>query len=321
MKFKKLVLLDEMTLTEEQMQMFTELTEELSAFNESNPKSKEETIERAEKADAVIMRGVTVKLDKEFFNACNNLKYVGIWSTGFNSVDIKYAREKGVTVTNVPGYADEAVAEFVFGQILAFFRKSRETDEEIKIRKSFGIKNLLGEELQGKRIGIIGMGEIGERVAELAKAFRMELVYFNRSRKEELEEKLGMEFMELEKLLESSDIITIHAPLNEATKDLIGEKEMDLMKDNAVVVNTARAGIINKEALMHAVQKKRINFILDVYHEEPLPENDEIRQAGKNTLLSPHIAFYTKQALERMTKTCVENAKAFLGGKPKNTVN
>jgi lactate dehydrogenase-like 2-hydroxyacid dehydrogenase len=315
MKFKKLVILDKVVMTKKQEEELRQLAEDI-VIHKDSPESEEEAIERAKGADAIIV-GWTI-LGKKFFDACSGIKYVGVWATGYDHVDVRYANQKGITVTNVPGFSTESVAEFIFGQLISFLRHSKEADEHVR-KGGFEFSKFAGEELQGKTLGIIGLGDIGKRVAEIAKAFNMNVVYYSRTRKLDYEKK-GVKYLELNDLLKSSDIITIHTALTKQTKNLISKEEFKKMKNGVILINMARGAIVNKEALLWAAKAGKLGgIILDVYHDEPIQKDDPILRID-NSLLSPHIAFYTKQATNRKTKICVENAKSFLNGRVQNKI-
>ncbi len=242
---------------------------------------------------------------------------IAVSFTGYDHVDIEKCREMGIIVSNVPEYSTHSVAELVFGLIITSMRKIIECDKAV--RDCRGNEGLMGSELFGKTIGVIGTGKIGSRVCELALAFGMNVLAYSRTEKKELIEK-GVKYVSLDELLKNSDIVTIHLPLTKETEGLIGERELSLLKDGAVIVNAARGKIIDTNALIRELEKGRIVACLDVFDvEPPLPSDHPILRA-KNTILTPHIGYYTREALERRLEVTVDNIKAFLEGKPKNVV-
>jgi len=309
-KFQKLVVLDKVKMAKEQEKDIKSLAKEVAIYNDT-AKNKAEVIKRIGNADAIITSWTD--LDKEIFDACPNLKYLGIWATGYGWIDVKYANEKGVTVTNVPGYATESVAELVFGQLISLLRKTREADERVRQGK-FEQEGLEGQELRGKTIGIIGLGRIGTRVAELAKAFGMNVIYFSRTRKPD-SEKNEIKWSTLDELVKKADIITLHASSGE---ELLSEKELDEMKDGAIVINFGIAGAVNEDALIKRVKNGKLFAIMDHYVGHKI-KSGFIEQKSR-TLLTPEIGFYTTQALSRLTQICIENAKSYLAGKVQNRV-
>jgi len=309
-KFQKLVVLDKVKMTKEQEKEIKSLAKEVAIYNDT-AKNKAEVIKRIGDADAIITSWTD--LDKKIFDACPNLKYLGIWATGYGWIDVKYANEKCMTVTNVPGYATESVAELVFGQLISLLRKTREADERVRQGK-FEQEGLEGQELRGKTIGIIGFGRIGTRVAELAKAFGMNVIYFSRTRKPDCE-KNGVKWCTLDELVKKADIITLHASSGE---ELLSEKELDEMKDGAIVINFGIAGAVNEDALIKRVKNGKLYAIMDHYVGHKIKPGF-IEQTSR-TLLTPEIGFYTTQALSRLTQICIENAKSYLAGKVQNRV-
>ncbi len=312
MKFKKLILLDKVTMQGNQENELRELAEETEIFRD-NPKNKEEAIKRIGNSDAIITSWVDI--DRKVIDSCPNLKYIGIWATGYSWIDVEYAKKKGIIVTNVPAYATESVAELVFGQLISLIRKTRQADEAArKGRHEF--EKFMGEELKDKTLGIIGLGRIGTRVAEIANAFEMNVIYFSRTRKPEQESK-GIRYEKLEDLVKKSDIITLHASSKE---ELITPKLIEQTKQGAIVINMGVGRSVNEDVLIKNVNSGKIRAILDVYKDNKIDRG--IRDATrKNTLLTPHIGFYTRQAIFRLTQTCTENARSYLEGKTKNKVN
>lgn len=312
MKFKKLVVLDKVTMQGSQERELKELAEETEIFKD-NPKNKKEAIERIGKADAIITSWVDI--DREVLDSCPNLKYIGVWATGYSWIDTEHAKKKGVTVTNVPGYATESVVELVFSQLISLLRKTRQADEAARKGK-FEFEKFMGEELKGKILGIIGLGRIGTRVAEIAKAFGMDIIYFSRTRKPEQESK-GIRYENLKDLVKKADIITLHASSGE---NLIIPELIKETKKGTIIINMGIGGAVNEEALMEGVKSGKLMAVLDVYKDHKIKES--MREAPReNIILTPEIGFYTKQAIFRLTQTCIENARSYLEGKTKNKVN
>lgn len=284
--------------------------------------STEDVIERSKTADALIIN--KVKLGEKEFDALPKLKYIGITATGYNIVDIESAHWHGITVTNVPEYSTDGVAETVFSYILAFSRRVKEHSDLVKTGEwescgHFSFWKYPLTELRGKRIGIIGMGSIGMRVAEIASAFGMDVVYTSRSDKPLADEK-GYHSVELDKLLATSDYISIHTPLTDETKNLIDERELRMMKENAVLINTARGGIVNEEALYKALSEKWIEgAALDVISEEPPKKHLPLFDLD-NIIITPHIAWTAKETRTRLINAALENLVSFTLGIRKNVI-
>lgn len=310
MKFKRLVVLDKVVMTRDQEKKIRSLANKVEIYNDI-PKEKKEITKRIDSTDAIITSWVDI--DKEILDSAKELKYIGLWSTGYGWVDIKYANQKGITICNVPDYATESVAELLFGQLLALLRHTRDADAHVRQGK-YNFEKFLGEELKNKTVGIIGLGRIGKRVAEMAKAFKMNVVYFSRTRKPDLESK-EVKFVDLETLIRTSDIVTLHTDVK---KLWIGKKEMSMMKDDAIIANLQVDGVVDENALLENFKKGRLNAILDCLKDKNIcSEFDEFRD---RVILSPHIGFYTKQALNNLTQICIENAKNYLEGRVQNKV-
>jgi D-3-phosphoglycerate dehydrogenase len=242
---------------------------------------------------------------------------IAVSFTGYDHVDIAKCRDLGIVVSNVPEYSTHSVAELVFGLTISEMRKLVECDKAV--RSGGTSQGLMGRELFGKTIGVIGTGKIGQRVCEIALAFGMKVLAYSRSEKEEMVKK-GVKYVTLEELLRKSDVVSIHVPLTKETEKLIGEKELSMLKDGAVLVNAARGKVIDTEALVRELEKERIYACLDVFDMEPPLPDDYAIICTKNSLLSPHVGYYTEEALERRLDVTIDNIQSFLEGKPKNVV-
>lgn len=306
MKIKKIVIPDKNEMLQEQEREIMKLVDNVKIYNDI-PKTDEEIIKRIGDADAILTSWITI--NKKIIDSCKNLKYIGVIATGYSWIDTKAAKEKGVVVTNVPAYATESVAELVICQIISMLRNTKEADFRCRKGK-FMQEGLLGEEIKGKTIGIVGLGKIGSRVAELANAFGMSVIYNSKTEKNE-----NYQYCNLNDLLKKSDIITLHTNSGD---ELIGEKELKLLKNGAIIVNFGVAGNINEDALIKELESGRLKAILDHYADHKI-------KAGfiesKNTLLTPEIGFYTKQALQILVNVSIDNLEGFLDGKIQNKVN
>ena len=291
----------------------------LSVYENTAP---EDVVERSKDADALIIN--KIRLGEEEFNALPKLKYVGITATGYNIIDIDAAHQYGITVTNVPEYSTDGVAETVFAYILAFSRRVNEHSDLVKQGEweksgSFSFWYYPLSELWGKRIGIIGMGHIGMRVAEIASAFGMDVVYTSRSVKKEAEMK-GYKRYDLEKLLSTSDYVTIHTPLTPETRNMLCLKELSLMKENAILINTARGGIVNETDLYTVLKEKRIQgAAIDVISEEPPKHHHPLFELD-NLIVTPHIAWTAKETRTRLMNAALENLVSYTIGIRKNVI-
>jgi len=259
--------------------------------------------------------------DASVLNAASRLKVVSRHGIGVDSVDLRAATENGIVVANTPRVNTTAVAEHTIALMLAMLRRIPGADLSLKSKRWEGLK-FVGEELAGKRLGIIGLGAIGKEVAKKAKAFGIDIVYTKRHRDTNLEKELGLSFAPLETLLSESDMISIHVPLTPDTKGLIGRKEIALMKKGAYIINTARGGIVDSDALAEALRSGRIaGAAVDVFDTEPPDFSSPLFNVEKITM-TPHIGAYTVEAIRRMDCIAAENiAKVLRGEIPDYVVN
>jgi phosphoglycerate dehydrogenase-like enzyme len=261
-------------------------------------------------------------VDKTFFNeSIEKLKcrMIAIEATGIDAVDTKRCRKSGITVTNVPGYSSYSVSEHVFMFIMEFAKKFMFQDKIIRqgLWKSTLPETMPLTELKGKTIGIIGYGNIGKRTAKIAKGFDMKILVSTTSKHNDK----SISFVSLDELLKRSDFVSIHVPLNDSTRDMITKKEISMMKRTAYLINTARGPIVNEKDLIAALKNKTIaGAALDAFDVEPLPSDHPFFKLD-NVLLTPHTAFCTKEAIERLGFLCIENIENFLNNKMTNVVN
>lgn len=282
----------------------------------------EEVIERAKEADVLLINKTPV--DAQMLEQLPNLKYVGLQSTGFNIIDGKAARERGVVVSNIPAYSTTAVAQLVFAFIFQFTNKvSLHSDavfnEEWCKCPDFCFWKAPLSELDNKTIGIVGFGSIGQRVASIAKALGMRVLSFTPHPKPD--EYKEIEFVDFDTLLQNSDFVTCHCPLNENTENLIDENALSKMKNTAVLINTSRGLIVDEAALANALNNDMIQGAgLDVLRVEP-PMRDNPLLHAKNCYITPHIAWAAFETRARLMSILEDNLKAFVEGKPQNIVN
>lgn len=288
------------------------------------PQSKsEEVIERIGDAEMVITNKVVI--DKTIIKACPSIKYIGLLSTGYNVIDLDAANEYGITVTNVPDYSSHAVAQLVFAFILEMANKVTVHDASVHAGEWITCPNFCYwksplTELRDKTIGIIGLGSIGQHVMRIANAFDMNVLYNSRTRKEQFEHE-KCHYASMDELFEKSDIITLHCPLFENTKDLINTSSIEKMKKSVWIINTARGGCINEADLVKALNEERIAYAgLDVIDTEPMKE-DCILLKAKNLIITPHIAWASYETRLRLMGIAVKNLENYLNGESSNVVN
>jgi D-lactate dehydrogenase len=334
---------------------------------------------------------ISSEIDKEIIDSLPNLKLITTRSTGYDHIDCEYCKSKGILVCNVPEYGTKTVAEWTIGLMLNLMRKIYYAIDQIKETESFDLKNLRGEELYGKTLGVIGTGRIGKEVIKLARAFGMNILAYDIYPDENFAKEYNVTYTSLEELLKNSDVITIHVNLNPSTYHLINKENIKLIKPGAYLINTARGGIIETEALLYALKEGILKgAALDVLEEETEIKEElellvkytqtmqtsrrlggedadqadltqinadhaDFTQTGQNkisaefapvqqsqcesiketaftlwqnhilmkmpnVLITPHNAFNSKEAIERILKTTIENIKKFLEGNPMNLV-
>ena len=269
--------------------------------------------ERAKDADIAVLSNLPFR--KEVMERCPNLKMISVAFTGVDHVDMDYCRERGILVSNCAGYSNTAVSELVFGLALSLYRRIIECDRAVRAGKDK--TGLVGLELSGKTFGIIGMGAIGTRTAQLAKAFGCRVLGFNRSPKQPE----GVHMVELDELLRESDIISLHVPLTEQTRGMISEREIGLMKPSAILINTARGPVVDSAALAAALKEGRLaGAAVDVYETEPPIPQDHPLLTAPNVVATPHVAFATKEALYQRAVIVFDNVAGYLDGKPQNVM-
>lgn len=272
--------------------------------------------QRASGADILMIANNPLR--GEVINSTSNLKYIDVAFTGVDHVDKKACIDKKILVSNANGYATEAVAELTVGMAISLFRNIKECDE--KIRKGGTREGLIGNELSGKTVGIIGTGAIGTKTAQLFKVFNCNLLGYNRTEHEEAK-KIGIKYTNLEELLINSDIVSIHLPLTEDTKGFIDKDKLSLMKDSAILINVARGPIVNENDLKEALNTGKLRGAgIDVFDNEPPIKEDDPLLNAKNVILTPHVAFATKEAMEKRADIVFDNLYSYLKGEAKNIV-
>jgi phosphoglycerate dehydrogenase-like enzyme len=285
---------------------------------DSVPSSSDEFVERIKDADVVIIGRYGV--NAHAFHFAPNLKMISLWQTGYDNVDMAAADEHEVIVSNVPNYAFDSVAEFTFSLALNLMRKVHAADMNLR-KGNFDWRDLIGNELMSKTLGVLGTGNIGNRVIQIAHGFNMSVLSTTAHPSPEKAKKLGVKFVDLDTLLHESDIVTLHLPLTLETKHMIGASELAKMKPNSILINTARGKIIDETALVEALRTKKIAGAgLDVFEKEPLPLSSPLLEMG-NVVLTPHIAFLSEESIDECTDICVKNVEMFARDLPQNVVN
>lgn len=286
------------------------LGHEFQYFEESAG-SDEEKIERLKDTDIAII--TNKPLTSQVINN-TKLDLIDVAFTGVDHVDLDACKEKGIKVLNASGYSDDSVAELVIGLTISVLRKFNENRSNI-----FNGENnyLLGELIKGKTFGVIGTGNIGSKLIDLLSVFGCKIIAYSRTEKEEIKAK-GVEYVDLPTLLKESDIVSLHIPNNKETKGFLGSEELDLMKEGAVLINCARGAVVDNDYLAKLLNEDKLRAGIDVFDmEPPLPEDYPLRNA-KNVILTNHVAFYTKEAMEIRAEIVFDNLYQYLEG---NIVN
>ena len=283
---------------------------------------REEIAGRAADADIVLTNKVV--MDREMMALLPRLKYIGVLATGYNVVDIEAARERDIIVTNVPAYSTESVAQTVFAHLLTVTNRTEHYAQQNRLgqwaeNRDFCYWDTELTELAGKTMGIVGLGHIGRRVAEIALAFGMQVKAMTSKKAEELP--AGIQKAELQSLLASADVVSLHCPLTEGTRHLIHRETIRLMKPSAILINTGRGPLVDDEALAEALNEGRLRaYCADVVTEEP-PKADHPLLHAPNAFITPHIAWATVEARKRLLQTAIGNVEAFVNGHPVNVVS
>lgn len=280
------------------------------------------------------------KIYKAVLDKLPNVKLITTMSTGFDHIDLKECKKRKITVCNVPTYGENTVAEHTFALILAISRKIPESIEKTR-KGDFRLKDLRGFDLKGKTIGIVGCGSIGKHVARIAKGFEMNVLVYDHHKHTNLAKKIGFKYASFEKLLKESDVLTLQVPENKQTNHMINNKTLKLCKKGAILINTARGSIIDSSSLLKALNNKKIKYAgLDVLEGECFVKEEKellhpefmktcdlrtilqnnILLRNPNVLITPHNAFNSKEALQRILDTTLENIQGFLKKKTVNIV-
>lgn len=265
--------------------------------------------------DADIIAVSNLPLNADVISGCTNLKMLAVAFTGVDHIAMDACRQKGITVCNCAGYSTAAVADLVFGMVVALYRNLIPCNEAV--RREGTKEGLIGFELEGKTFGIIGTGAIGLRVASIAQAFGCRVLAYSRTKKDVP----GITYTDLETLLKNSDIVSLHTPLTPETRGLIGEKELSSMKPSAILINTARGPVVDSAALADALNCGKIAGAgVDVFEMEPPVPADHPLLNAKNLIATPHVAFATREALVKRAAIVFDNIDRWIRGTPANVI-
>ena len=313
----KISLIDPLLVDDKIIESHKEKIEKLGhefQYFKKSASDDEKIIERLKDSDVAII--TNNKFSKNVIEN-TNLKLIDVAFTGFNHVDIEACNEKNIIVENASGYSDDSVAELVLGLTISLMRKFNENRKNMYEDESF---NLIGQIIKGKTVGVVGTGKIGIRVIELFKAFGANILAYSRSEKDEVKN-LGAKYVSLDELLKNSDIVTIHLPQNKETCGFIGQNELDLRKDKAILINCARGPIVDNDYLAKLLNEDKLRAGIDVFDmEPPIDKNYPLRNA-KNTVLTNHVGFLTQEAMDIRCEIVFDNLYKFKKKKIVNKVN
>ena len=313
-----IVLLESLGVSRDILEKYTkELNNEghtFKAFERTDDLEKQ--IEQAKDADILILANMPLK--GEVIRECKNLKFIDVAFTGVDHIDLDAAKERGIAVSNASGYSNDSVAELTLGLILSLLRNIPQVDK--RAREGGTKDGLVGSLLKGKTVGIIGTGAIGMTTANLCKAFGAKIIAYNGfSNKPDTD---LITYLPLKTMLEQSDVVALHCPLTDKSQNLINKETISYMKPTAILINAARGGVVNSRDLADALNQNRISGAgIDVFEAEPPLDIDHPLLHSKNTIVTPHVAFATKESMELRAKIVFENLTAWLAGKQINKIN
>ena len=282
----------------------------------------EEIPERIKDADVILCNKSS--MSEKDLSGAKNLKYIGLFATGYNNVDLEYTRKHGITVCNAGSYSTEAVAQHVFAFILHYYNTISRYDEFVKNKGWINTNKFSPfmemKELFGKTIGIIGYGSIGQKVAVIANAFGMNVLAYSRSALKEKIQSDEVTYAAVDEILGKSDIVTIHCPLNKDSEKMCNKEFFTKMKKDSLFINTSRGGVVNQEDLMWALNNNVIQYAaLDVIEKEPMPEDCKLIET-KNLVITPHEAWAPLETRERLIKIVSKNLQKWVAGTPINVI-
>ncbi|RYG74495.1 D-glycerate dehydrogenase [Lentibacillus lipolyticus] len=302
-------------IPEELLQPYREYADFRMWERETEPVPRDVLLKEAAAADGVLCL-LTEQIDRAFFRAAGNLKVVANMAVGFDNIDIEAAEEHGVVVTNTPDVLTETTADLTFGLLMTTARRIVEAADYIRDGQweHWSPYLLAGADVHGKKIGIVGMGRIGEAVARRATGFQMPILYHNRSRKETVEQELGAKYLELDELLQEADFVVSLVPLTNETARLFNKEAFRKMKKSAVFINASRGATVDEDALYDALINNRIRAAgLDVFEKEPITPNHPLVQLD-NTVCLPHIGSASEETRTKMIRLCLDNLATVLRG-------
>jgi len=312
-----IVLLEKLGISEEELDMYANRLRSQGHTFTAYERNTDTNIMIERAKDAEVLMLANMPLPGIVIDACSKLKFIDVAFTGVDHIDLDMAKKMGIAVSNASGYSNESVAELVLGMAIQLFRNIPAVEK--RCREQGTKEGLVGRELKGHTVGIIGYGAIGSRVAELFKAFGCNILVYSRGKKEQIPD--YVQYVTLDKLLESSDIVTLHCPLSDETRGMIDEEKISLMKTSAILINTARGPIVNSEALAEALGSGKIAGAgIDVFETEPpIAANHPLLEAP-NCTVTPHVAFATEESMKLRAKIVFESLDKWIEGNQINII-
>ena len=312
----KIVLLEELGVSDDTMKKYGTKLEEMGHTFVAYKKSNDINTQIEEVKDADIIMIANMPLDIKVLQSAKKVKYINVAFTGVDHIPVEEAKKRGIAISNASGYATQAVAELCISFMIQLLRKIKQTEESC--RQGGTKEGLIGNLLYGKTVGIVGAGKIGKKVAMLSKAFGCKVIAYNRS---EVKDDSIDEQVTLEELLKNSDIVSLHCPLTNETQGMIGKKELSMMKKSAILINTARGGVVNSKELAKALEEGTIaGAACDVFETEPPLPLEHPLLHSPNTIVTPHIAFSSVESMEQRAQIVFDNLFSWLDGKQKNKI-
>ena len=313
----KVAILESLGISDEEIRSLEKHFEEKGVEFAHYTKSLDENVLLSELDGADVAVIANMPFPSSVVSKANGLKFIDVAFTGTDHVGLDAARERGIAVSNASGYSNEAVSELVLGMVLSFMRNISKVEE--RCREGKDKTGLVVSEVKGKTVGIVGLGKIGRRTAEIFNVLGANILASSRSR--HMDAPSYVNEVELDELLESSDIVVLHCPLTPETRGLIGKRELGKMKKSAILVNVARGPVVDEKALVEALEKGEIaGALVDVFDKEPPLALDTPLLSAPNTLLTPHVAFATKESMSLRAEIVFDNLRAWMEGRQINTI-
>ena len=313
----KVAILESLGISDEELRSLEKPFEEKGVEFAHYTKSLDENVLLSELDGVDVAVIANMPFPSSVVSKANGLKFIDVAFTGTDHVGLDAARERGIAVSNASGYSNEAVSELVLGMVLSFMRNISKVEE--RCREGKDKTGLVGCEVKGKTVGIVGLGKIGRRTAEIFNVLGANILASSRSR--HMDAPSYVNEVELDELLESSDIVVLHCPLTPETRGLIGKRELKMMKKSAILVNVARGPVVDGKALVEALENGEIaGALVDVFDKEPPLALDTPLLSAPNTLLTPHVAFATKESMSLRAEIVFDNLRAWMEGRQINTI-